>query len=315
MSGSVAVEPAGVALLNPLADGGRAARLRRPIEAWLARHAPGVSLLVPGHVEAAQAMLTILAPCTRVALIGGDGSLHRLLPALLQGGHRVGLVSAGSGNDVARALGVAELDWPQALAYALHAPVAPVDLGRFDSDQEVGCFVSSLSMGFDAAVAARAHRVPRLLRGRQRYLWATLRELWQARPRELRVWADGRPVHDGPALLAALLNTPTYGCGIPAAPDARMDDHWFDLLLAGDIGRLRALRLFPALLRGQHRRAPGVAMHGLRSLRIEADTPWPLAVDGEVMAPTRRLTVQMLPKALYLAGAHRFARQGALPTG
>jgi diacylglycerol kinase family enzyme len=301
---SGAIEPAGVVLLNAQADGGRARALRRPIEAWLAHNAPGVSLLVPPNTEAAQATLMVLAPCTRVALVGGDGTLHAMLPALMRNGHRVGLVPAGSGNDVARAIGVAGLRWPEALAYALHAPTAPIDLGQIEVGADLRYFVSSCSVGFDAAVTARSLSAPAWLAGRNRYLWATLRELVHAAPRELRIWADGRPVHDGPALLAAMLNTPTYGCGIPAVPTARLNDHWLDLLLAGDVGRIRALTLLPRLLRGRHMRAEGVSLHSFRKLLIEADQPLPLAADGEALPSAARLTVQLLPKALHLAGAH-----------
>lgn len=299
-----AIEPTGVVLLNAQADGGRARALRRPIEAWLAYNAPGVSLLAPANAEAAQATLMVLAPCTRVALIGGDGTLHAMLPALMRNGHRVGLVPAGTGNDVARALGIAELHWPEALAYALHAPTAPIDIGQVDTDTDQRYFISSCTAGFDAAVAARAQAAPAWLKGRNRYLWATLRELLHAAPREMRVWADGRPVHDGPALLAAVLNTPTYGCGIPAVPTARLNDHWLDLLVAGDIGRVRALSLLPRLLRGRHMRSPGVSLHSVRRLQVQAQQPLPLATDGEVLPPSKRFVVQILPKALHLAGAH-----------
>jgi YegS/Rv2252/BmrU family lipid kinase len=304
MPGVSTVEPAGVVLLNAQADGGRALALRRPIEAWLAHNVPGVSLLMPVNAEAAQAMLMILAPCTRVALVGGDGTLHSLLPALMRCGHRVGLVPAGSGNDVARALGVAQLHWAEALAYALHAQTAPIDLGQMESEIGSRYFVSSFSMGFDAAVAARAQQPPRWLPNRHRYLWATLRELVHAQPRRLRLSTDGRTVHEGPALFAAVLNTPTYGSGIPAVPTARLNDHWLDLLVAGDVGRLRALSLLPRLLRGQHMRSPEVTLHSFRRAVIESDEPLPLAADGEVLPSARAIAVQVLPKALHLAGAH-----------
>jgi len=222
-------EPSGVALLNPAADGGRAAELRRPVEAWLARNAPGVSLLTPQSIDQAQAMLLILAPRTRVALLGGDGSLHQLLPSLMRCGHRVGLVPVGTGNDVARALGVRHLPWEESLDLALHAATRPVDIGQVEASGPAGndarCFVSSLTVGFDARVAHRALAAPRWLRGRNRYLWATARAWAELAPVDLRIWADNRLVQEGPTLIASLLNTPTYGSGIPAAPEARIDDH------------------------------------------------------------------------------------------
>lgn len=300
-------EPSGVALLNPAADGGRAAALRRPVEAWLARNAPGVALLTPQSVDQAQAMLLILAPRTRVALLGGDGSLHQLLPALMRCGHRVGLVPVGTGNDVARALGVRNLPWEEALDLALHAGTRPVDIGQVETSGPAGndarCFVSSLTVGFDARVAHRALEAPRWLRGRNRYLWATARAWARLAPVDMRIWADNRLVQEGPTLLASALNTPTYGSGIPAAPEARIDDHWLDLLVGGDIGRWRALPLMMSMLRGRHTRAPRVALYSARKLLIEAAEPLEVAADGEPLPPATRVTVHLLPKALHMVFA------------
>lgn len=129
-----------VVLLNPQAAG-----LRRPMADWLAHHAPGVSLLMPEGVQAARARLAILAPRTRVALVGGDGTLSAMLPALLRNGLRVGLVPAGRANRVAGALGLGALDWARALMYALHAPTAPVDVGLLETDRTVLHFIGSVT--------------------------------------------------------------------------------------------------------------------------------------------------------------------------
>ena len=129
--------PPAVVLLNALAAQGRAGELRRPVADWLARHAPGVPLLSAASVTEARARLSILAPRTRIALIGGDGTLHAMLPALLKGGLRVGLVPAGQHNEVACSLHLDQLDWRQALLHALHAPTAAVDIGLIETDATV----------------------------------------------------------------------------------------------------------------------------------------------------------------------------------
>jgi diacylglycerol kinase family enzyme len=302
-------QPAGVVLLNPHANGGKALALRRPIEAWLARNSPGVALLVPDSVDQAQATLAILASRSRVVLVGGDGTLHRMLPAILRCGHRIGLVPAGKRNDTAHAIGIDVLQWPEALAYALHAPAGPVDLGQLDTETETRHFVSSLCAGFDAGIAQGVTDAPHWLRGTPRYLWAGAQAWPGLRSRELRLWVNGQLEHDGPALMVSVHNTATGHGGIPAAPGARIDDHRLDTLVVGRTGRLRVLPLLWRLSQAHHIQPPRVSLHGTRKMLVDATEPLPLTVDGEALAPVARFSVHVLPRTLYIAGAQMLAER------
>src|SRR5512147_1148399 len=106
-------------LLNPRAAGGRAAALAAPMRAWLGEHAPGVALVESDSIERSRATLQCLPRSSRVVLVGGDGTLHQMLPVLLTHRLALGVVPLGGGNDTARALGVAGMPWPKALELAL----------------------------------------------------------------------------------------------------------------------------------------------------------------------------------------------------
>jgi hypothetical protein len=161
-------------LLNPRAAGGRALALHGPLTRWLATHAPGVPCLATEGIEAARDTIRQQPRGSRLVLVGGDGTVHQMLPALVEQVCELALVPLGSGNDGARALGVARLDWENALAHALRAPAAPMDLGLCRAEGRSTWFASSLTAGFDSAVGERAIRGPARLRGLPRYLWATL---------------------------------------------------------------------------------------------------------------------------------------------
>ncbi len=301
---SATSQPSGVVLLNPHANGGKALALRRPIEAWLARNSPGVSLLVPDGIDQALATLAILAARSRVVLVGGDGTLNRMLPAILRCGHRIGLVPAGKRNDTARAIGIDTLQWPEALAYALHAPTGPVDLGQLDTETETRHFISGLCAGFDANIAQAVTDAPLWLRGAPRYLWAGASAWPGLQVRELRVWINGQLEHDGNALMVSVHNTATSHGGVPAAPGARIDDHRLDTLVVGNVGRLGLLPLMGRLARGRHVQPPRVSLHGTRKMLVDATEPLPVVVDGEALAPVARFSVHVLSRGLHLAGAH-----------
>lgn len=284
-------------LVNPTAGGTRA----RELQAWLAAAVPsypGLRMHVGTSLDDALARIAREPQGSRVIVVGGDGTLHCCLGALMAGGHEVALIPAGSGDDTARALGLRSLDRSEQLRLACQAQTRPIDVGRIETEHEQCPFVSSLCAGFDAAIALRAQRTPAALGGLARYLLATAQEIAALQPQRLRVTVDGTPVHDGAALFASALNTATYGGGMPIAPDAAVDDGRLNLVIAGRFGRAGALAMLPRLLRGRHLGHARVALHTFGDALIEADDPLPLAADGEAMRPARRVTLTVMPNAL-----------------
>ena len=282
-------------LLNPHAANGRCAALAQPLREAL----PQVPLVLPENVAAARQRLLALPEGSRVIVAGGDGTVHQLLPALVARRLQLAILPGGTGNDLARALGLARMGWREALAHAQSAPASAMDLGEI-ATPETGpqLFMSSLTAGFDAAIAIRAQSAPNWLRGQPRYLWATLTEIGRLRLYPLRVEADGVLLDDGPMLFASSLNTPSYGSGMPAAPGARIDDGELQLLRVGAFGRLGALAMMPLLLTGQHLRHGRISLSGFKALRLTSPTPVPLAVDGEPLPSATDISVRVRPRAL-----------------
>lgn len=293
-----------IVLLNGAAHGGRAAALRRPMEHWLAHHAPGVPLLAPGNADAALATLMVVAPRTRVVVVGGDGTVHQLLPAFLRCGHRLGVVPAGRSNQLADALGVAGLDWRRALAYALHAPTAPIDIGELRSEQPPQYFVADLSIGYGAELSEQLQQAPALLGGRSRQLWGRLMAWRRARSTDAQVWINGQLEHDGPLLLGHLLNA----AQTPEHP-GRLDDGRLDTLLLARPHHWGWARVLPQLIRPDARDSvltrPSAASWASGSrLVIDAREPLRLSADGERLPSLQSFRVQVLPKAVQAAGRH-----------
>lgn len=292
--------PVRCVLLNPHAQGGRAQRSLETIRAALPAD---VVLHAPSDLSASLALLYRLPEGSRVVAVGGDGSLHRWLPALLARDHELGVVPLGSGNDVARALGIYRSDALSVLTHALNGAPSFMDLGHVSWHDAQGMprethFLSSLSTGFDAAVVRHALDHPSRLQGMARYAWATLGALRQLSNWSMDVTADGKSLHNGPALLASSLNTPSFGSGIPAAPHARTQDGVLNLLLAGPFDRLGVLAMLPRLLMGRHLGHARVQTLAFESLTVLAPNAVPLAADGEWLGMARALQVVVKPAAL-----------------
>lgn len=319
-------------LLNPHAQGGRLRRRASALRQAVAKQAPAAVWEQPESVEEAQDLIRRLPRGSRVLAFGGDGTVNRWLPALLEGGHTLGLVPLGSGNDLARALGVFGMPWAEAMECALTSPASLMDVGTVElaGPQDpaylagIGStccnvpFLSSLAVGFDASVGLRALQGPRWLRGQPRYLWATLRELMQLRSWNLELSAEVACASEGEdslrwhgrVLLASTLNTRSYGSGMPAAPDACIDDGRLDLLRAQAMGRVGVLTLLPRLLRGRHLGDPRVSLQTFQTLQVQAQDPVPLAVDGEYLGAFNRFAVRVLPSRLPVVMATKSPRFG-----
>ena len=289
-------------LINPHAAGGRARKLQHPIQAWcdaLPAQSEQPLIASPESIEIALALVSELPHRTRVVVVGGDGTLNQMLPALLHGGHEVGLVPYGSGNDCARAWGLHRLSWQQALAHALHARSSSIDVGRIELEKKaIHYFHSSLAVGFDASVGNRALAGPQFLRGLPRYLLATLRELAHLKNWYLKVEVDGLLIHEGPTLLASALNTPTYGGGMPAVPHALINDGQLNLLVGSRFNRLQTLLMLPRLLIGKHLGHPRIQCHACSNATISNASLVPVAADGETLGFAAHIEVTCIPNAL-----------------
>ena len=325
-------------LLNPHAQGGRLRHRAPALAQAVAQRAPAARWAAPETLDEALSLLRSLPPGSRVLAFGGDGTVNRWLPALLERGHTLGLVPMGSGNDLARALGVFGLPWTETLECALTSAAVPMDVGLVEVPAGEGPagvedpgtahhpraeplrvpFLSSLAVGFDASVGLRALRGPRWLPGQPRYLWATLQELVHLGNWGLRIECDdGAPDGEGErlgsgspgqgdaastwqgcVLLASTLNTRSYGSGMPAAPRALIDDGRLELLRAQAMGRAGVLTLLPRLLRGTHLSDPRVSLQSFQTLQVRAEDPVPLAADGEFLGEFSRFAVRVLPGGL-----------------
>ena len=312
-----------LALTNPYAQGGRLRRLAPALAQAVAQRSPQAQWALPETVAEALHLIHQLPPSSRVLAFGGDGTVNRWLPAVRAGGHTLALVPMGSGNDLARALGLYGLPWAEVLEYALTSSETLMDVGEVVLEERLDAgptgtlpparsatqatrtvpFLSSLAVGFDASVGLRALRGPRWLRGQPRYLWATLKELAALRHWGLRITVDGGPAWQGRVLLASTLNTRSYGSGMPAAPSARIDDGRMELLRAAAMGRPGVLTLLPRLLRGTHLSDPRVGLQPFQTLQVQAAEPVPLAVDGEYLGEFTRFDVRVLPAGLRVVRA------------
>lgn len=224
-----------------------------------------------------------------VAVLGGDGTAHLVVQELAGSATALAVISGGSGNDLAGALGIPT----EPVAAAAHIADAMragrrrrIDLGRVAAGE---WFATVLCTGFDALVNKRAGAL-RWPPGRRRYDLAVLAELVRLRPRPVRVRTEAGDV-ELDATLVAVGNTNRYGGGMLICPDARPDDGLFDVTVMPAMTRRALLRCFAA------QRLPQVTTLRARSVAITGSSGWPVCVDGETRG-NLPVTTECEPQAL-----------------
>lgn len=225
-----------------------------------------------------------------VVVVGGDGALHGVLDALAGTGVPVGLVPAGTGNDVARTL-----DLP---LRSVHAAVDVVHAGRtrsIDLMDVGGTLVASVvASGFDSKVNERANAL-RWPHGRLRYLRAVAQELRVFEPLPFELELDGVPLSTE-AMLVAVGNGESFGGGLRICADAEPDDGLLDVVVIKPVSKAELLKVFPQLPSGRHVDHPAFERHRVRRVRVAS--PGVVAYgDGERLGPLP-LTAAVRPGAL-----------------
>ena len=285
-------------IINPISGGvsPRAARARAQLALAVvdAHGDPAEVLLTEGVGHARELAKSAVRRGARLVLAwGGDGTINEVASALAFDEVPLGIVPAGSGNGLARELGVnprAE----RAIADALEAVPKPMDLGDIDGH----LFANVAGIGFDAHIASAFATATR--RGVLGYAGITARALTRYVPQHYRITIGGvETAHR--AILVTIANSAQFGNNARIAPGARLDDGELDLVVMEERSRLATICHLPRLFNGTVARVRGCTIRRIRAVTIEADQPMTFHVDGEPVAGGTTLRARVHPGALMVA--------------
>jgi diacylglycerol kinase (ATP) len=234
-----------------------------------------------------------------LVVVGGDGMVSMGTNIVAGTELPLGLVASGTGNDVARGLGLplGEPDLAVSLLIeALKRPARRIDAGLVQHGELTTWFAGVLSAGFDAVVNERANNMA-WPKGKLRYTLAILRELATLKPIEYDLIVDGKP-RTTSALLISVANNRSLGGGMQITPDAIWDDGLLDLFIVTPMSRLAFLRVFPKVFSGTHTELPVVQISRVSSVRLSASGVIAYA-DGERVG-SLPVQVDVVPGALNL---------------
>lgn len=294
-------------IVNPAARGGRSAESA----ALAACRAAGLEPRLRRTTAAGHAAQIAAAEADdeSVLVLGGDGTVMEVVGALVGRGIAVGVLPGGTGNQLARHLGI-PLDVARAVRAVVRAEIATMDLGRLGDGRY---FSLTAGFGLDAAMIAGANPAAKRRFGVAAYVWSAALALPGMRPFRVRAVVDGEPL-DVDVALAMIANVGAVMDGrFGLGPDISPTDGQLDLCLFSAAGVGDGVGLAWRMARRDFRPDVRMTFRRGRSIRLEAATDVPAQADGELLrAPILEATV-VPAAARFLAPMPTFAPAQSVP--
>jgi YegS/Rv2252/BmrU family lipid kinase len=290
-----------IVLVNSVAGGGRArsylVQMQELFQSFQV-HAQFVMTNSAAELESF-AQKAIQQGLSALFAMGGDGTFQALANGAFGSDVLLGILPTGGGNDFAAALGLPAGPIKAAEAILQGRPRL-VDLVRVrTAEGRTRLYAGGGGIGLDAEAARYAGGAFRRLPGRLRYVASALRALAGFVPIGVRIefLESNLPACEARVLLAAALNSPTYGAGLRLAPGATLDDGSLHIVLIEDIGTLGILRLLPRLMGSGELRTNRVKRWKACKVCITTSRPSVFHGDGEILGLTP-VEIEVVPRAV-----------------
>ncbi|MEO5951818.1 MAG: diacylglycerol kinase family protein [Chloroflexia bacterium] len=239
-----------------------------------------------------------------VIACGGDGTVSEVAKALINKKKTtLGILPLGSANNVARMTGV-PFDLADAVRTLRTGAIKAIDVGRCNGEY----VLETAGVGLDAALFPILNKVDS---GEYIRIWDAITTIFKFRQRSVTLVLDKRAVRVR-ALVVLVANGPYWGYSLPLAPDARIDDHRFEVVVFRNFSKTDFVRhVFAALFhRGHIKDSKGQELAYTHHPKIRTYTarrvqvlthgrraPWPVHADALPRGTTPAL-IELIPNAL-----------------
>jgi YegS/Rv2252/BmrU family lipid kinase len=309
-------------IINPAGAGGATTKEWKQVEPVFQKSG------IPYHVTYSTLEHDLDAICQEITkigneidlvILGGDGSMNKALNGICDFAKvRLGFIPCGSGNDLAKALGIsmnpikcAEQIIQQKVSRILdfgevtYFNASHFCDGREDTDEIFHRrFNISSGIGFDAEICENAERskakkfLNKIHLGKLIYLLVAIRIIFACRKVNAVIQLDEREPIRKKILSAVAMNTPYEGGGFKFCPAADPQDGILDLCVWGDINTASFFKLFPSAYSGNHLKHKEIAAHQADVIDIQTDEPCWVHTDGEVECMSTHVQMRLAAEKL-----------------
>lgn len=297
-------------IINPRSSGGVTGRSWQELEGLLQKRLGAFTYEftdAPGAATKLAARALQNKPDV-IAVVGGDGTISEVVngyfaPGLPRSKAPIAVLNRGTGGDFCRTLGI-PADLELALDLIKNGRDTPVDVGvlRYMNNEGVQSerrFVNVAGCGLAGEVVEAVNRSSKRFGGLSYFLASAQANLTYQKRRVRITWDDDRRTEHR-IVTVAIANGKFFGGGMMIAPDARVGDGLFDVVLIEDWNFLQSVWYVRNLYNGSIAHTHGVSIRRTRRLKIEPVNPGDrilIDCDGENVgfAP---LEAELMPAAI-----------------
>lgn len=243
--------------------------------------------------------------------VGGDGTVNEVVNGFFFNGDMVrknaalSFISTGTGRDLGRTIGL-PTDTDDAIRHILKSPSRPVDVGKVTyvdnhGKEAVRYFINVAGLGLDGDIAVRVNRTSKALGGFISFLWGTVVTLLLYKNQNMTISIDGKQICDEPITIIVIGNGCYFGGGMYVAPNALIDDGFFDIIILENLSKAELLINLPKVYRGSHLSHPRINSFRGKKVKVSSNGSILLELDGE--QPGRApVEIELLENVLQLKG-------------
>jgi diacylglycerol kinase (ATP) len=222
--------------------------------------------------------------------VGGDGTVNEVANAIRGTEIVLGIIPAGSGNGLARTLGIS-MHVPQALKEMITSRSIMMDCGEVNGH----AFFCTSGTGFDALIGERFAKSQR--RGLMSYIRIVISELFKYRATNCTLVIEGKTL-ERRAFLITVANAGQYGNDFFIAPEASITDGNFQIVVLKPFNFFAAFAIAYKFISKNAHTSRYTETFVASKLKIIRSDPGPIHFDGEPGDEIPELEYQLVPRAL-----------------
>lgn len=228
-----------------------------------------------------------------VAVCGGDGTVNEAARALCGTGMPMAILPSGSGNGLARHIGLAPHELA-AVDIIKEENLTDCDYGLVNEEK----FFCAFGLGFDAAVAEKFAEAS--TRGISTYVKKAFEEFTSYQPKSYRITIDGTTTLERKAFVIACCNASQYGNNAFIAPYASITDGLLDVIILNDASHIQLLIMGLDMLTGMLPHNRQIEIIRARRVDIESLETSAAHIDGEPIGEKDEYHIEVVPGKLKL---------------
>ncbi|HHO55277.1 MAG TPA: diacylglycerol kinase family lipid kinase [Trueperaceae bacterium] len=281
-------------IANPTAGRGRSKNSIPSVQEFFIKNNLELKTFITNAPKHATELANSLEDNATIIALGGDGTVHEVATAIVNTNKTMGIIPAGSGDDLAFALDIPRNNIQAALTIIKNNKSKFIDTGQVNGET----FVNSFGVGFDADVAYNIVNAPKFLKEKSAYLYAIFATLGKLKNIAVKVEVDDQVVFNDKSLLVSIQNGPRTGGSFLFAPEAKVDSGSFQVLIAANIKRHEVPFILPKLINGKHLSNPKISIYNGKNISLSWQKERPGHMEGEMFAASSKFDITILPRSL-----------------